>query len=223
MAHSPARRNTPTTTRKPAVVLLSAAFVALSFGSAATAKDGAKSTDKAPDTKKPVGVASTVPSSAPRPIEAGDGNDGVNRDDDGQAFLGGSGWVCPVPGSTFRNDWGNPRSGGRHHEGTDMFAAMGSTVVAPVPGIVKRHEGGLAGLAFYLQGTDGVEYFGAHLSALNKVGPVRAGEAIAQVGDSGNARGGAPHLHFEIHPGKGTKTNPYPTLAAQCASVATVK
>ena len=214
MAHSPDRRHN--TSRF--MVITTAAFV-VAFP-AAQAKDAANSTDKV---KRPVGVASTVPTNAPKAIDAGDGSDGVARDEDGSAFLGGAGWTCPVPGSTFRNDWGNPRSGGRRHEGTDLFAPLGASIVAPVSGTVKRYEGGNAGIAFYLAGTDGVEYFGAHLSVLLKTGPVRVGEVIASVGDSGNARGGAPHLHFEIHPTKGTKTNPFNTLAAQCQGQATIK
>ncbi len=214
MAHSPDRRQ-PTSR----LFVITAAALVIAFP-AAQAKDAANSTDKV---KKAVGVASTVPSNAPKAIEAGDGSDGVSRDEDSTAFLGGPGWVCPVPGSTFRNDWGNPRSGGRRHEGTDLFAAMGTPILAPVSGTIKKYEGGNAGLAFYLAGTDGVQYFGAHLSALLKTGPVRAGEVIASVGDSGNARGGTPHLHFEIHPTKGTKTNPFGTLAAQCQGQATIK
>jgi peptidoglycan LD-endopeptidase LytH len=215
MAHSIERRQTANR-----VIVATTAALVVAFP-AAQAKDAANSTDKV--RKVAVGVASTVPSKAPIPIEAGDGTDGVARDEVADAFFGGPGWVCPVPGSTFRNDWGNPRSGGRRHEGTDLFAPAGTPILAPVSGTVKKYEGGNAGLAFYLSGTDGVQYFGAHLSALTKVGPVRAGEPIALVGDSGNAKGGTPHLHFEIHPSKKTKTNPYPTLAAQCAGQATIK
>lgn len=36
-------------------------------------------------------------------------------------------WVCPVQGgATFTNDWGFPRSGGRRHQGNDLFAARGT-------------------------------------------------------------------------------------------------
>ncbi len=214
MAHSPDRRH-----NAGRICFLTAAALVVAFP-AAQAKDAANSTDKL---KRPVGVASTVPSNAPKLVEAGDGSDDVNRDEANGAFLGGPGWICPVPGSSFRNDWGNPRSGGRQHEGTDLFAPMGSPIAAPVSGTVKKYEGGNAGLAFYLYGSDGVEYFGAHLSVLTKTGPVRAGEIFAAVGDSGNAKGGTAHLHFEIHPTKKTKANPYPTLATQCQGQATIK
>lgn len=127
---------------------------------------------------------------------------------------GGGGWVCPVVGGDYFNDWGFPRADERFHEGTDIFAPHGTEVRAPVSGTVKLITGTVGGLQFYLYGDDGTTYIGTHLSAFGRAGEVEAGHVIGHVGDTGNARGGSPHLHFEMHPGDGPAVNPYPTLRA---------
>jgi peptidoglycan LD-endopeptidase LytH len=123
--------------------------------------------------------------------------------------------------STFRDTWGAPRSGGRSHKGTDVFAAMGEPVLAFTDGTIARHSnGGLGGISVYLQGDDGNLYYYTHLQRIDAGGAVgrrvQGGELIAYNGDSGNARGGAPHVHFEVKPGGGASINPYPWLAAAC-------
>ena len=127
-------------------------------------------------------------------------------------------WVCPVQGPhAFSNDWGQPRSGGRSHQGNDILAPRGTPVVANVAGSVKAHNSGLGGISYYLSGSDGNTYFGTHLDRLSGVsGPVAAGTVIGYVGNTGNARGGPTHLHFEIHLGGGRPVNPYPTLVKYC-------
>ncbi|MGH8930862.1 MAG: murein hydrolase activator EnvC family protein [Egibacteraceae bacterium] len=131
-------------------------------------------------------------------------------------------YACPmgVP-YHFRNTWGAPRSGGRSHKGVDMFAPYGGDVYAITDGRILRHSNsGLGGLAVYLLGDDGNLYYYAHLaSILPSYGPgkkVAAGELIAYNGDTGNARGGAPHVHMEVRPGGGGNANPYPFAAAAC-------
>ncbi|MBS3939527.1 MAG: peptidoglycan DD-metalloendopeptidase family protein, partial [Actinobacteria bacterium] len=132
-------------------------------------------------------------------------------------------YACPmIPAIThFRDTWGHPRSGGRRHKGTDVFGPMGAEVYAITSGVVARHtSGGLGGISVYLQGDDGNLYYYTHLQGYAPLGAVgtrvEAGDHIAFNGDTGNARGGAPHIHFERKPGGGASVNPYGYLAAAC-------
>lgn len=127
---------------------------------------------------------------------------------------------CPVdPPNIVTNSWGAPRGGGtRRHQGNDIMADHGVGIRAVNSGTVTRTgSGGLGGIALYLW--DGsTEYYYAHLSRLNVSSgqKVSAGQLIGANGDTGNASGGPPHLHFEIHPGGGGAIDPYPSLSAVC-------
>jgi LysM repeat protein len=123
---------------------------------------------------------------------------------------------CPVPGASFVNDWGFPRSGGRAHEGTDLFAARGTPVLAPATGTVSFATGAIGGRQFRLAGDDGTLYLGSHMDAFGTSGRVAAGTVIGYVGSTGNAAGSRTHLHFEVHPAGGPAMNPYPLVRAGC-------
>ena len=125
-------------------------------------------------------------------------------------------WVCPVGvRMKFRDTWGAPRSGGRSHEGVDLFGKRHDPLLAPVDGIVSYRWDSIGGRSFDLVATDGDYYYGAHLSAYGRDGEVEAGDVIGYMGDSGNADG--VHLHFEYHPGGGQNAvNPYPLTDAHC-------
>lgn len=123
------------------------------------------------------------------------------------------GMVCPVPGAVFRNGFGDPRPGGRQHQGIDMVAASGTPILAPVSGSVVHGADPLGGNNFNMVGADGRGYYGAHLSAYGQSGQVAAGTVIGYVGETGDAVGA--HLHIEIHVG-GVPINPYPDLVAAC-------
>jgi murein DD-endopeptidase MepM/ murein hydrolase activator NlpD len=125
--------------------------------------------------------------------------------------------VCPVDGAvSFTDSFGAARSG-HSHQGVDMMAARGVPTVAPVSGVVEHNESSSGGLAWYVHGDDGNTYFGAHLSGYeNGTGWVEAGTVIGYVGSTGNASGGAPHLHFEFHPGGGSAVDPYDLVSAAC-------
>jgi len=129
----------------------------------------------------------------------------------------------PVGGAnTYTNDWGAARSQGSH-EGTDIMAARGTPVRAAATGTVTRvtrAESGLGGISMWTRDGAGNTYYYAHahlhqiLGGMEVGTRVTAGQQIATVGNTGDARYGAPHLHFEIHPGGGGAINPYHELRA---------
>ncbi|MEI6216898.1 MAG: M23 family metallopeptidase [Actinomycetes bacterium] len=106
---------------------------------------------------------------------------------------------------------------GRYHHNypaTDILTQKGCKFVAPFSGIVdevnrvdrftwKTNLGAdRGGLSISVVGDDGVRYYGSHLSKIptTMVPGVRvsAGEVIGYVGNSGDAKGLATHLHFGI-------------------------
>ncbi|MFL6204767.1 MAG: LysM peptidoglycan-binding domain-containing protein [Acidimicrobiales bacterium] len=130
---------------------------------------------------------------------------------------GGATLLCPVQGgATFMNDWGFPRSGGRFHEGNDLFAPRGRPAVAVVSGTVVQTVGRLGGNQVKLFGSDGVAYYYTHLDRFGAKGKVSAGSVLGYVGNTGNAAGGPTHVHFEIHPGGAAAVNPYPRISGVC-------
>ena len=129
--------------------------------------------------------------------------------------------LVPVRGvarGAVADTWGQARSEGREHHGTDIPAPGGTAVLAAADGV--------GGTTVYQRsaGGDWVYYY-AHLSGyapgLHEGQRVRAGEPIAMVGDTGDAGPGNTHLHFGLThtaPGQrwyeGQDVNPYPLLAA---------
>lgn len=101
------------------------------------------------------------------------------------------------------------------HRGTDIFAALGSTLLAVDDGDARAAEDPKGGNVIYLRADDGTVYYYAHLSSYVGTFPrrVAAGEPIGAVGTSGNAQGKTPHLHFEVHPNGGDAVDPFPLLA----------
>lgn len=131
-----------------------------------------------------------------------------------------SGGACPVAGAVFFSDtWGDPRSGGRSHQGVDMMAAAGTPLAAIYSGTVSLKVNSLGGNTIWLT-SSGDQYYYAHLqsyaSGLSSGQSVSEGQIIGTVGSSGNASATYPHLHFEFHPGGGSAVNPYPLVKSIC-------
>ena len=132
------------------------------------------------------------------------------------------GFVFPVGDPhSFGDSFGAPRmmgTGYEHaHQGTDILAPTGTPLLACERGIITRMGSDvLGGTKIWVKGESGTYYYYAHLNAFEEGMTdglvVEAGDVIGYVGDTGNARGGPPHLHFEIHPDGGPAVNPYPLL-----------
>jgi murein DD-endopeptidase MepM/ murein hydrolase activator NlpD len=130
-----------------------------------------------------------------------------------------TGYACPVAAHTsFVDSFGDPRPGGRRHQGTDVMAAYGAPIVAVTSGVIRTSYSGNGGISLYLEGTDGDEYFYAHNSRnVARTGQhVAVGELIAYVGNTGDARGGPAHVHFERHPNGGPAVDAYAFLRRIC-------
>lgn len=115
----------------------------------------------------------------------------------------------PVAGpAKFSHDWGFPRynPGPRTHKGTDIFANFGTPLVATESGkIIAKGSTGLGGISVWVGSDRGTAYYYAHMQSWVKglaVGQrVERGAILGFVGNSGNAQGSPPHVHFQIHPG----------------------
>ncbi|HTN22923.1 MAG TPA: peptidoglycan DD-metalloendopeptidase family protein [Solirubrobacteraceae bacterium] len=115
--------------------------------------------------------------------------------------------------------FGVARSGGRVHEGFDVFAACGTPVVAARGGTVRRvvYDPVLYGNLVVIRGAHTHrDYWYAHLlraPRLRAGDHVRTGVRIGSVGATGNARTIGCQLHFELRP-RGVPVDPAPELHA---------
>ena len=100
------------------------------------------------------------------------------------------------------SNYGDPRDGGsRSHEGLDIMAPGGAPIVSPTEAVVTRTGTGSGSGKYVTTANPGGETFTyMHLSEISvKNGAVlKQGDLIGYVGDTGNAKGGPAHLHFEI-------------------------
>jgi hypothetical protein len=122
--------------------------------------------------------------------------------------LTAGGYVFPVYGpSSFVDTFGAFRgdvSGGWHH-GDDIFAPLGAPILAVASGTVfSVGWNEVGGNRLWLRDGQGNLFYYAHLSAFSPLAVngnrVNAGAVVGFVGNSGDAEGTPPHLHFEIHP-----------------------
>jgi murein DD-endopeptidase MepM/ murein hydrolase activator NlpD len=145
----------------------------------------------------------------------------------------------------FSSSFGAPRAG-HSHQGNDLMGEKGYHLVAPADGVVIDLRGPGQGYSDYsirMQDAEGWFYAFLHMNndtwgtddgsappemvfaaGLAPGSTVQAGQFLGYMGDSGNAEGSGPHLHFEIRQPAGdlwsaAAIDPYPSLMAapRCA------
>jgi hypothetical protein len=142
--------------------------------------------------------------------------------------------VFPVVGpAAYTDDFGQPRGTGVHH-GIDILAPRKAIAAAVEAGTISYWTtSASAGCMLYLHGVSGTTYQYIHLNndlgngndnkgscvagvayapGLHDGAQVAAGQPVGFVGDSGDANGIHPHLHFEVHPDDGAAVDPFAYL-----------
>jgi murein DD-endopeptidase MepM/ murein hydrolase activator NlpD len=147
------------------------------------------------------------------------------------------GVLIPVQGMSahqIRDNFTQPRGGGRLHNALDIMAPQGTPVIAAVDGRIEKLFNSKAGGVTIYQFDVNRErvYYYAHLDRYaNGIAEglfVTQGTVIGYVGTTGNTRG-TPHLHFAIEVltaekrwWKGTPVNPYRILVGGAAPLDSV-
>ncbi len=163
----------------------------------------------------------------PAPEDGGDGVQAVALESFRFPLVG------PAAGSaSFSDDYRSPRASGGQcpdhpawHCATDVFAARGTPVMAPIDGVLTRvGYQRLGGNRVWVEGPADRFYL-AHMDALvprlAEGRPVHAGDRLGTLGSTGSAAGTPPHLHLAWEhrgPRGWVNTNPYRLLVAARAA-----
>jgi hypothetical protein len=127
-----------------------------------------------------------------------------------------------VRGESCGDGFGDPRPGGRTHEGVDCFAkephaplvAVEDATIRVVRTSAESPE--YSGNSISIRGDSGWRYYYGHIhstpfrKADEGVTRVRKGEVIALMGSTGTS---VEHLHFEAAPDNSDAVDPYPFMA----------
>ena len=114
--------------------------------------------------------------------------------------------IIPVKGATDKDwhpetFWYYPWGKSGTHKGVDIFAKEGTPILASTYGLVlAKYEGETSGKTLILLGPKWRIHFYAHLSEFKteKWSLISRAETIGFVGDTGNAKGKPPHLHYSL-------------------------
>lgn len=137
----------------------------------------------------------------------------------------------PVEGrgnSAAQSFWGVDRDGGRRsHQGVDIFAPRGTPVLAATDGYISDYlTNNLGGNVIWQRDDHRAQsLYYAHLDRhyVQAGVHVKAGDTIGFVGNTGNARTTAPHLHFGIYRRGRGPIDPWPYVRRNTATFAPIR
>lgn len=145
--------------------------------------------------RRSYGLSESLPDLDSFPIGGGKYNIGYDKNWDDFSNPGGTANSDFSKTATYAGAGGHLRG----HIGVDIFGPRGAAILAPVDGKVKF---GGNGLTVIIEDPEtGYSHWLGHLDSRTvKEGDfVMAGEKVGTLGDSGNAKGTAPHLHYNIY------------------------
>ena len=125
--------------------------------------------------------------------------------------------VVGAEAASIRSLFGASRDAGRrHHDGVDIFARRLTPVLAVAAGRAMPRQDALGGNTVWLN-TPGTSYYYAHLDrvAVKEQQPVKVGDVLGYVGNTGNATGMPSHLHFGVYRWGREPIDPLPLLLGQ--------
>tara|TARA_R110002020_G_scaffold140350_2_gene311797 strand:+ start:452 stop:1912 length:1461 start_codon:yes stop_codon:yes gene_type:complete len=116
------------------------------------------------------------------------------------------------------------------HKGIDIFGPKGEPVVSPVDGSVSKinkRDRGKGGRTITILRDDGLSFYLSHLDTVGNfdIGDeINAGQQVGTLGNSGNARGTHPHIHFSVYGPDGywrDNRDPWPYLKSALGTITT--
>ena len=126
-------------------------------------------------------------------------------------------------GRAIQSRFGAEREAGRRlHKGVDIFAPRGTPALASVSGRVWAGTNNLGGKVVFLwDERRNLNLYYAHLDTqlVTTGDQVDAGDTLGLIGNTGNARGTKPHLHFGIYRRGAGAIDPYSFLTTPVTKV----
>jgi murein DD-endopeptidase MepM/ murein hydrolase activator NlpD len=136
------------------------------------------------------------------------GNEEFNVGYDSAGLGRGKKKVLDKDKAIHNSDYGSGDAKHQHrggHLGIDIFAPKGTPLISATDGEVikvRKKDRGVGGKTVSIL-TNGIVYYYAHLDSVSneikKGDDINKGTFIGTVGDSGNAKGTHPHLHFSMY------------------------